>query len=133
MSNSQRPGRCVRAQGPDAQLLRFVARANVERFRRLVCGGDAALDRAALAALLAAEEGKLTQLEEGAPEAPGGAIRTFFCYTAQSGRAAPVLSVVFARTEARACLLARKELLDTPDSLTVEILENGKTVAILGR
>lgn len=130
---SNRPCSARSAEDPDHQLLRFVARANVERLRRLAQDQEGSADRATIEALLATEMGKLLRLDPGAQEAPGSAIRTFFCYTAQSGRSAPALSVVFARTEARACLLARKELLDTPDSVSVEILENGRTIAILER
>lgn len=60
-------------------------------------------------------------------------MRTFSCFTRDSRHLTPTLSFVFARDDARARELARRELLDTPGGLMVQLVENGRTIAVLHR
>lgn len=60
-------------------------------------------------------------------------MRTFSCFTRDSRHVTPTLAFVFAADDARARELARRELLDTPDSVQVQLVENGRTIAVLHR
>lgn len=58
-------------------------------------------------------------------------MRTFSCFIRDSRHETPSLAFVFAADDERARELARRELLDTPDGVEVEIIENGRTFAVL--
>lgn len=60
-------------------------------------------------------------------------MRTFACFVSDLRGGVPTLSFIFAASNNRARELARRELLDTPDSVAVEIVENGRTLAVLRR
>lgn len=53
----------------------------------------------------------------------GATVRTFTCFTFDNRCSVPTLSFVFAADEMRARLLARRELLDTPDAVSLELYE----------
>lgn len=58
-------------------------------------------------------------------------MRTFSCFIADSRSPAPVLSFILAEDEDRARLLARRELLNTKQALSVEVCESGKSLWIV--
>ncbi|HVI31227.1 hypothetical protein [Phenylobacterium sp.] len=58
-------------------------------------------------------------------------MRTFSCFTHDSRHQTPTLAFVFAADDAKARELARRELLDTPGGVEVEIVEDGRTLAVL--
>lgn len=53
-------------------------------------------------------------------------MRTFSCFISDSRSAVPTLSLILAEDEARARLLARRELLDTRQAVSIEVCEGGK-------
>jgi hypothetical protein len=55
-------------------------------------------------------------------------MRTFSCFISDSRTAVPTLSFILAENEVRARLLARRELLETKQALSVEVCEGGKSL-----
>ena len=53
-------------------------------------------------------------------------MRTFTCFVADSRSAVPTLSIILADSEGRARLLARRELLDHKQAVSVEVCEGGR-------
>lgn len=53
-------------------------------------------------------------------------MRTFSCFTTDRLHDVPSLSFIFAANEERARELARRELMDVNQAVSVEIHENGK-------
>jgi hypothetical protein len=60
-------------------------------------------------------------------------MRTFSCFVSDLRDGVPTLSFILAASENRARELARRELLDIRDSVAVEIVENGRTIAVIRR
>jgi hypothetical protein len=54
------------------------------------------------------------------------AMRIFSCFTHHRASTVPTLSFIFAADEARAKVLARRELREERDAVTLEVCENGK-------
>lgn len=57
-------------------------------------------------------------------------MRTFSCFINDSLSAVPTLALIFAEDDERARVLARRELMDARDPLSVEIREHGELIAI---
>jgi hypothetical protein len=55
-------------------------------------------------------------------------MRTFSCLVCDGTSALPTLSFILAADEARACLLARRELLDVSQAVSVEVCEGTKVL-----
>lgn len=53
-------------------------------------------------------------------------MRLFSCFTHHRASTVPALSFIFAADETRARVLARRELLDVRDALSLEVCEDGK-------
>lgn len=53
-------------------------------------------------------------------------MRTFSCFTTDRLHDVPSLSFIFADNEERARELARRELMDTTEAVSIELHENGK-------
>lgn len=60
-------------------------------------------------------------------------MRTFSCFTIDPRHTVPALVFIFAEDHERAIELARRELLENPDSIAVEIVENDSTIGVLRR
>jgi hypothetical protein len=58
-------------------------------------------------------------------------MRIFSCFTREAHTEVPVLSFILAQSLDRARELARRELMDTPAGLEIEIVENGRILDIL--
>lgn len=58
-------------------------------------------------------------------------MRTYSCLISDAGRGAHSRSLFLAQSDERACELARRELLRTPDGVSAEIIEGGRVVAVL--
>lgn len=59
------------------------------------------------------------------------AMRTFACFISEARRETRTQSFVLAQSDERACELARRELLRTPDGVSAEVVEGGRLVAVL--
>jgi hypothetical protein len=55
-------------------------------------------------------------------------MRTFACFTTERGSCTPTLSFILAETEQRARELARRELMDARQPLSIELCEGGKVL-----
>jgi uncharacterized Rmd1/YagE family protein len=60
-------------------------------------------------------------------------MRTFSCFSSDSRHAVPELAFIMARDESRAQEVARRTLIENPEILTVEVMENGRTIGVLRR
>lgn len=58
-------------------------------------------------------------------------MRTFSCFISDARRGARTQSIVLAQSDERACELARRELLLTPEGVSVEVVEGGRVIAVL--
>ena len=58
-------------------------------------------------------------------------MRTFSCFIGDARRGTRTQSFVLAQSDERACELARRELLRTPDGVCVEVVEGGRVIAVL--
>ena len=58
-------------------------------------------------------------------------MRLFSCFIRHGRSSTPQLAFVLARDDQRARELARQQLSETPDGLSVEICENGQLLATL--
>lgn len=58
-------------------------------------------------------------------------MRTFTCVISDAGRGTRAETLVLAQSDERACELARRELLRTPDGVCAEVVEDGRVIAVL--